>query len=85
VENQANSQRKQGSLMKNFLKFIVALLLVAVFLTAGPFVFIWAVNTLAHASGSVALIGFNIPFTFKTWLAALVVGGLAVLPAARRS
>ena len=33
----------------------------------GPFLSIWAVNT---------LFGLTIPFTLKTWLAAIVLGGL---------
>lgn len=43
--------------------FIIAILLIIF----GPFLSIWAVNT---------LFGLTIPFTLKTWFAALILGGL---------
>ena len=43
--------------------FVIAILLIIF----GPFLSIWAVNT---------LFGLTIPFTLKTWFAALVLGGL---------
>jgi len=43
--------------------FVIAILLIIF----APFLSIWAVNT---------LFGLTIPFTLKTWFAALVLGGL---------
>ena len=43
--------------------FVIAILLIIF----GPFLSIWAVNT---------LFGLTIPFTLKTWFAAIVLGGL---------
>jgi hypothetical protein len=52
--------------------FVIAILLIIF----GPFLSIWAVNT---------LFGLTIPFTLKTWFAALVLGGLVSGRAGSRS
>ncbi len=72
-----------GSLGKIlFVAFIVVLCLLA-----GPWLFIWAVNTLIAASMAGAAAGAFVPqiaFGFWTWLAAALAGGFAILPSVRR-
>lgn len=58
------------------------LLFILLMVMAGPWCMIWAVNTLVAAGGVTT---FVIPFDFWTWLAALLIGGLSVIPTARRS
>jgi heme/copper-type cytochrome/quinol oxidase subunit 1 len=60
---------------------------ILILLLAGPFAFIWGVNTLISA----AMVGApttafipQIAFNFWTWLAAVFVGGFALIPKARR-
>jgi hypothetical protein len=48
---------------------------------AGPWCMIWAINTLVAAGGVTT---FVIEFNFWTWLAALLLGGLAIIPKIRR-
>jgi hypothetical protein len=48
---------------------------------AGPWCLIWAINTLVAAGGVTT---FAIPFDFWTWLAALLLGGLSIIPKSRR-
>jgi len=55
------------------LKVIGWCLFIAIVLMIGPWLLIWSVNTLAAAGGATT---FVIPFTFWTWLAALVFGGV---------
>ena len=74
--------------MSNLVKLIFAGLFIAFLLLVGPWCFIWGVNTLIAASMVGAPVGAFIPqiaFSFWTWLAAVVCGGLAVLPHTRRS
>ena len=40
-----------------------------IIIIAGPLIFIWSLNT---------LFGLAIAYTFKTWLAALLIGGVGV-------
>lgn len=68
--------------MSNLVKLLFVLAFILFCLIAGPWCLIWAVNTLV-AAGGVAT--FAIPFTFWTWLAAVIVGGFTVLPSVRRS
>ena len=49
------------------MKYAVIAVIVALTLWLVPLTLIWALNT---------LFGLAIPFTFKTWLASLVLGGL---------
>ena len=65
----------------NLLKFVGWLVFVVIMLMAGPWCLIWAVNTLVSAGG---VTGFFIPFDFWTWLAALLLGGLSIIPKTRR-
>ena len=47
---------------------VIAILVIAVFFVIiGPFIAIWSLNTLFPA--------LAIPYTFWTWLAALILGG----------
>ncbi len=68
--------------MENIIKLVIIGVIIAIVLLAGPWCLIWAVNTLVAAGG---VANFYIPFTFWTWLAAIVLGGFAVLPGSRRS
>lgn len=68
-------------------KFVFLILLVCALLLIGPFLFIWAINTLIAASMAAAPAGAYVPqiaFGFWTWLAAALVGGFAILPSVRR-
>ena len=67
--------------MDNTIKIIGSILFIIVILTIGPWLFLWAVNTLAAAGGAV---GFYIPFTFWTWLAAVLLSGFSIIPKVRR-
>lgn len=49
----------------------VAALIAALFIFV-PWLTIWAINTLVTAGG---VVGFHIPLTFWTWLAALLIHG----------
>jgi len=68
--------------MGNLIKFVGVVLFICALLLLGPWVFIWAINTLVQAGGVAT---FSIPFTFLTWLAAACIGGFAILPSSRRS
>jgi hypothetical protein len=65
----------------NLIKFVFWLAFVALLLAAGPWCLIWAINTLVAAGGVTT---FIIPFDFWTWLAALLLGGLSIIPNTRR-
>jgi hypothetical protein len=67
--------------MSSIIKLALVALMICFLLLTGPWCFIWGINTLVAAGGVTT---FNIPFTFWTWVAACLVGGLAILPAARR-
>ena len=45
---------------------LLIILLALLLIVFGPFLMIWSINT---------LFGLTIPFTLKTWLAALILGG----------
>ena len=63
------------------IQLLVWLAFVALMVMAGPWCLIWAINTLVAAGG---VTGFFIPFKFYTWLAALLIGGLSIIPNTRR-
>ena len=67
--------------MKDLFKLLFVGLFAAFLILVGPWCFLWAINVLVQAGG---IVGFVIPFTFKTWLAALIVGGLSIIPRVRR-
>lgn len=67
--------------MNTLVQLIVILAFIAFILSIGPWCLIWAINTLVAAGGVTT---FVIPFTFWTWLAAAIIGGLSVIPAMRR-
>ena len=46
---------------------VFGIVLLVILIIAGPVAAIWSLNT---------LFGLSIPFTFKTWLAALLLGGV---------
>jgi len=52
--------------MSNLVKLIMALIVIAVLLAVGPWLVIWALNTLFPA--------LAIPFTFWTWAAVVIIG-----------
>ncbi len=64
-----------------FLKIAAMLVLVTLMIMAGPWCMIWAINTLVAAGGVTT---FVIEFNFWTWLAAMLLGGLAIIPKIRR-
>jgi hypothetical protein len=69
-------------------KLLFAIFIVVLVVVAGPWFFIWALNTLMAASMAGAPAGAFVPhiaFGFWTWLAAAVAGGFAILPFSRRS
>ncbi len=53
--------------MKKFIAAFLIIGIVGLVIAFGPLLSIWSVNT---------LFGLTIPFTLKTWFAALVLGGL---------
>ena len=61
--------------------FVGMLALVILMVMVGPWCMIWAINTLVAAGG---VTGFYIHFTFETWLAALFLGGVSIIPRTRR-
>lgn len=65
----------------NLIKIIGVLCMLLIALMIGPWCLIWAVNTLVAAGGVTT---FFIPFDFWTWLAALLLGGLSIVPKTRR-
>jgi len=67
--------------MKNFLKLVFVTLAAIAMLMLGPWLLIWAINMLVHAGGCMT---FTIPFTFWTWLSAMIIGGMSVLPKMRK-
>jgi hypothetical protein len=67
--------------MSNLIKLVLSIAFICFLLLIGPWCFIWAINTLAVAGGATS---FYIPFTFWTWLAAIVLGGMSVIPRVRR-
>jgi len=50
------------------MKYLLAFALIALLLILGPVATIWSLNTLFPA--------LNIPITFDTWCAALILGGV---------
>ena len=65
----------------NLIKLVGILTFIAAMVMIGPWCLIWAINTLVAAGGITA---FVIPFDFYTWLAALLLGGLSIIPRTRR-
>ena len=65
----------------NVIQFVIWLAFVLLMVMAGPWCLIWAVNTLVAAGGVTT---FVVPFDFYTWLAALLIGGLSIIPKTRR-
>lgn len=68
------------------LLFFIFVIVLAVLI--GPWLFIWAINTLIAASMLGAPASAFVPhiaFGFWTWLSAALVGGFAILPSTRRS
>jgi hypothetical protein len=65
----------------NLIKLVFWLAFVLLMVMAGPWCLIWAINTLVAAGGVTT---FFIPFDFYTWLAALLLGGLSIIPKTRR-
>lgn len=57
-------------------------ILIAFLLVAGPWCFIWAINQLLLSAFPLAT---TIEFTFWNWVAAMIIGGLSILPSTRRS
>lgn len=53
--------------MSDFVKVLLAVILIVVLIIAGPFLVIWAWNTLFSTL-------LSIPYTFWTWLAVLIIG-----------
>lgn len=73
--------------MSNLIKLIIFVCFVCFVLLAGPWCFIWGINQLITASMAKAAVGAFVPhieFEFMTWLAAAILGGLAILPSVRR-
>ncbi len=54
--------------MDNFFAGLGMIIIVLLLVILGPIITIWALNTLFPA--------LAIPFTFETWVAALVLGGI---------
>ena len=74
--------------MSDLVKLILIVALICFMLLIGPWLFIWGINTLIAASmvgAPAAAFVPNIAFGFWTWLAAVFVGGLAIIPHFRRS
>jgi hypothetical protein len=68
-------------------KFVFLIVIITLLLLAGPWLSIWAINTLIAASMAGAPGGTFVPqiaFHFWTWLAAVLIGGFAILPTIRR-
>lgn len=73
--------------METLVKFVLIVGFICLLLLLGPWLFIWGINTLIAASMAGAPAGAFVPqiaFGFWTWAAAVFVGGLAILPHARR-
>lgn len=67
-------------------KFVFVIVIITLLL-AGPWLFIWTINTLIAASMAGAPGGTFVPqiaFHFWTWLAAVLIVGFAILPTIRR-
>ena len=74
--------------MSNLIKLAFLIAFICFLLLAGPWLFIWGINTLIASAMSAAPVGAYVPqiaFGFWTWLAAVFVGGLAIIPTLRRS
>ena len=74
--------------MSNLFGILFYGIIVGLVLLAGPWCFIWAINTLIASSMSAAPAGAYVPqivFGFWTWTAAAVIGGFSILPTLRRS
>lgn len=67
--------------MTNLIKLVFSIVFICFILLIGPWCFIWAINTLVAAAGVTT---FVIPFTFWTWVAAIVLGGMSIIPSVRR-
>ena len=73
--------------MEALFKLVLIVLVICILLLIGPWLFIWGINTLVAASMVGAPAGAFVPqiaFGFWTWLAAVFVGGLALIPTVRR-
>ena len=74
--------------MSEIVKLVLIIAFICFLLLIGPWLFIWGINTLIAASMVGAPAGAfvpNIAFGFWTWLAAVFVGGLSIIPHVRRS
>lgn len=74
--------------MDSLFKIALVIGFIVLLLILGPWLFIWGINTLIAAAMAGAPAGTfvpNIAFGFWTWLAAVFVGGMAIIPHARRS
>lgn len=74
--------------MSNLIKLILFVCFVCFVLLAGPLCVIWAVNYFIQAAMIGAPAGAFIPhiaFEFYSWLAAVILGGMSILPSVRRS
>lgn len=69
--------------MENTVKLAFIIALIGIVVIAGPWCLIWAINTIAVEAGWITA-AHIIPFTFWTWLAAVLIGGLAIVPGQRR-
>jgi len=67
--------------MSDIFKIVLGVIFIIFMVTIGPWSVIWAINELVAAGGVTT---FAIPFTFWTWLAALILGGLSIIPMFRR-
>ena len=57
----------KGMRMLTSFKILAVIAIVSFIIIAGPFVWIWSINTLFPVA--------NIQYTFDTWLASLLIGG----------
>jgi hypothetical protein len=68
--------------MGNLLKIIIVGVFISFLLIAGPWCVIWAINQLMISAIPNAI---PITFNFWNWLAAVILGGVAILPGSRRN
>jgi len=74
--------------MGNAFKLLLVIGVIVLLLLAGPWLFIWAINTLISSAMAGAAAGSFVPqisFGFWTWLAAVILGGFTILGRVRRS
>lgn len=73
--------------MDSLIKLVFLVAFICLLLLLGPWLFIWGINTLIASAMASAPVGAFVPqiaFGFWTWLAAVFVGGLAIIPTLRR-